>query len=74
MRHFPSHIPTRMGYGVNAMTLFKPDDLDSVLKKWHRRTLYFAPRIARCDLMHCSLCGEASVSFVLTWSDLLRAT
>jgi nitric oxide reductase activation protein len=26
-----------MGYGVNAMTLFKPDDLDSVLKKWHRR-------------------------------------
>jgi hypothetical protein len=54
MQHFPSHIPTSMGYGVNAMTLFKPDNLDSVLKKWDRRTLYFVPRIARCDLMHCS--------------------
>jgi hypothetical protein len=48
MRHFPSHIPVRMGFGVNATTPFDPDNLDAVLETWDKRTLYFEgdPRLS----------------------------
>lgn len=41
LRHFPKHVPTRMGHGANPTSVFDPDDLGSVLKKWNRRNLYF---------------------------------
>lgn len=48
IRHFPNHVPTGMGHGLNPTAVFDPDDMESVLRKWNRRNLYFegAPRLS----------------------------